>query len=103
MLPEALQSIYSSNFALTCTGYFVNVDYNDHEFDVASDDGSLLYVGGSLVVQNDGGHGIADVKGQKYLQAQVYSIQLNYFQGPGNVALIVNMDGSLLPATYLWH
>ena len=103
ILPSALSSLYSTNYALTCTGYFVNVDYNTHEFDVSSDDGSLLYINGSLVVQNDGEHGIADVKGEKYLEAQVYSFQLNYFQGPGNVALIVNMDGNLLPAANLYH
>jgi hypothetical protein len=103
MLPTALQSLYTANFAITCTGYFVNVDYNYHEFDTSSDDGSLLYIGGSLVVNNDGEHGITNVKGQKYLQAQVYSFQVNYFQGPGNVALIVNMDGTNIPAGQLYH
>ena len=103
MLPTALQSIYTSNFAITCTGYFVNADYAYHEFDTDSDDGSLLYINGGLVVQNDGFHSVADVKGVKYLQAQVYSFQLNYFQGPGNVALIVNMDGAPLPAANLYH
>lgn len=103
ILPTALQGLYSQNFAVTCTGYFVNPDYNYHEFDTDSDDGSLLYISGSLVVQNDGLHGIADAKGEKYLQAQVYSFQLNYFQGPGNVALILNMDGNVLPAENLWH
>jgi len=103
VLPTALQSLYPTNFAMTCTGYFVNPDYNYHEFDVSSDDGSLMYINGSLVVQNDGEHAIQDVKAEKYLQAQVYSFQLNYFQGPGNVALIVNEDGSVVSAESFWH
>jgi hypothetical protein len=103
LLPLALQGLYPTNFAVTCTGYFVNTDYNYHEFDVASDDGSLLYVGGSLIVQNDGLHAITDVKGMKYLEAEVYSFRVDYFQGPGNVALIVNMDGAVLPAANLYH
>jgi hypothetical protein len=102
LLPAAFQS-YSSNFAVTCSGYFVNTDYNYHEFDVASDDGSVLYINGSQVVQNDGEHAIKDVLGEKYLEQQVYSFALYYFQGPGNVALTVNMDGSLLPAANLYH
>lgn len=104
MLPTALQSSYANNFAITCTGYFVNTDYNYHQFDVSSDDGSLLYVGGgNPLVSNDGLHVAADVTGVVYLQAQVYYFQLNYFQGGGNVALTVNMDGNLLPAANLYH
>jgi hypothetical protein len=103
LLPTALQSLYPADFAVTCTGYFVNPDYAYHEFDVASDDGSLLYLSGSLIVNNDGIHGVADVKSEKYLEAQVYSFQLNYFQGPGNDALIVSEDGNLLAAEQLWH
>jgi PA14 domain-containing protein len=103
LLPTALQSLYATNFAVTCTGYFVNPDYGYHEFDTNSDDGSLLYLNGGLVVNNDGLHAIQDVKATKYLQAQMYSLQVNYFQGPGYVALIVNEDGAPLPAGALWH
>lgn len=103
LLPKALQSLYTTNFVVTCTGYFVNPDYAYHEFDVNSDDGALLYINGSLVVNNDGEHSAADVAGQRYLQGLVYSFQLNYFQGPGNVELIVNEDGQLLPAANLYH
>jgi hypothetical protein len=103
LLPQALQGLYSQNFAVTCTGYFVNPDYNYHEFDVASDDGSMLWIGSALVVSNDGIHSIKDVTGEKYLEAQVYSLTLEYFQGPGNVALVVNEDGQLMSAESLWH
>jgi PA14 domain len=103
LLPIELQPLYTSNFAVTCTGYIVNTDYNYHSFSISSDDGSLLYVGGSLVVSNDGEHSIATMSGEKYLEAEVYSFQLNYFQGPGNLALVVNMDGSILPAAALYH
>lgn len=103
MLPKALQGLYTTNFAVTCTGYFIGSDYNYHAFSVASDDGALVYIGGTLVLNDDGLHGVQTVKGEKYLEAQVYSFQLNYFQGPGSVALILNEDGSLLPAANLYH
>jgi len=103
LLPTALQGLYSQNFAVICTGYFVNTDYNYHEFDLDSDDGSLLYLNGSLVLNNDGEHSSADVKGEKYLEAQVYSFQLNYFQGPGYTQLILNEDGSVANAASFYH
>lgn len=103
MLPTALQSLYSSNFAVTCTGYVVNTDYNYHEFSLSSDDGSLLYINGSLVVNADGEHSIETVNGVKYLEAQVYSIQINYFQGPGYVALILSQDGNVMDGTTFYH
>lgn len=103
LLPTALQPLYQSNFAVTCTGYVVNTDYNYHSFALTSDDGAVLTVGGTVVANNDGLHSISTVSGEKYLQAQVYSVELQYFQGPGNVALIVNMDGNLLPAENFWH
>ncbi len=103
LLPEAFQS-YSTNFAVTCTGYFVNDDYNWHQFSTASDDGSLLYLNGGLVVNNDGEHSIATVaSAPRLMTAAVYSIQVNYFQGPGNIALMVNMDGNPIPAANLYH
>lgn len=103
VLPTQLQPLYQNNIALTCTGYIVNTDYNYHEFDLASDDGSLLYINDSLLVNNDGAHAVSDVKAEKYLQAQVYSFQLNYFQVNSNTALVVNMDNSPIPAEALWH
>jgi hypothetical protein len=79
-------------------------DYQDHEFTVSSDDGSLLYVNGGLVVSNDGQHGVTAVSGLwKPQNAQVFSFEIEYFQGPGNLALTVDMDGSLLPAANLYH
>jgi hypothetical protein len=103
VLPPALQSLYATDFAVTCTGYFVNTDDNYHEFDVDSDDGSVLSINGNVVVNNDGLHSATDIKGEKFLEAQVYSFEVQYFQGPGNVALIVNMDGNVLPAANLYH
>lgn len=103
MLPTALQSFYSTNFEVVCSGFFVNPDYTYHEFDVDSDDGSILWINGTEVVANDGLHAVTDVKAVKYLEAQVYSFQISYFQGPGNVALIVNEDGAVLPGAQLYH
>jgi hypothetical protein len=104
VLPTELQPLYPTNFELVCTGFVVIPDYKDHEFTVSSDDGALLYVNGSLVVNDDGEHAVSTVSGLwKAQNAQVFPFEVEYFQGPGNVALIVNMDGQLLPAANLYH
>jgi hypothetical protein len=103
VLPSNLQS-YTSNFELVCTGFVVIPDYEGHTFTVSSDDGSLLYVNGGLIVNNDGEHSVNTILGVwKPANAQVFSFQVSYFQGPGNLALTVDMDGTLLSATNLYH
>jgi hypothetical protein len=104
VLPAVFQPLYPTNFELVCTGFLVNTDYAYHTFSTSSDDGSLLYVNGLLQVNNDGLHSIQTVNGAPFaMEPGLYSLQLNYFQGPGNVALIVNEDGQLLPSANLYH
>ena len=105
ILPMALQGLpqYQSWFEVKCTGFFVSTDYNYFEFDTSSDDGSILYINGGVVVNNDKLHSLANVSAEKYLEAQVYTFELDYFQGPGQIGLVVNMNGSVLPAANLYH
>jgi hypothetical protein len=39
----------------------------------------------------------------KLLQPGIYSFELDYFQGSGNEALTLNMDGAILPSANLYH
>jgi hypothetical protein len=104
VLPTQLQPFYATYFVVHCTGYVVISSSGFHSFTTSSDDGSNLYVDGGLpLVAIDGVHAIQTVTGVKNLQANVHSFELDYLQGPGNVALTVNMDGVLLPAENLWH
>jgi hypothetical protein len=103
VLPPALATVYQTWFILKCTGYLVIATDSFHEFDVTSDDGSNLYVDGTLVVANDGLHGATDVTGQRHLQDTVHTFEIDYFQGGGNQSLIVNMDSALLPSENLYH
>jgi hypothetical protein len=74
-----------------------------HEFDLTSDDGSVLSIGGQLV-NNDGLHAAATKSASKALSAAtVYSFELDFFQGGGDQELILNMDGALLPSANLYH
>ena len=52
-----------------------------------SDDGSLLYVDGRLVVDNGGPHGARYVEGSINLTAGYHDVELRYFQDGGSRAL----------------
>jgi hypothetical protein len=103
ILPAELQPEYSQWFRVTCTGLLFVTDDNYHTFTLSSDDGSNLYISG-LVVNNDGVHSSNTVSGTKYLDnLQPYSFELDYFQGPGNVQLILQEDGGIMGAGGFYH
>ena len=103
IFPSALQSVYQNSYILKCIGFLVITSSGYAEFDTSSDDGSNLYVDGVLVVNNDGLHGIQTVSNVRNLQMNVHSFELDYLQGAGYQALIVNMNGALLPSANLYH
>lgn len=102
LLPEALQKVYQTWIVVKCTGVMVNTDDAWHEFDITSDDGSNLYVDG-LLINNDGLHGVQTKSNVKFLNRGVHSFEVDYLQGAGNQALIVNKDGALLNSNVLYH
>jgi hypothetical protein len=95
----------ANNYRIVCTGQLVITEDGYYEFSTSSDDGSLLYIDGTLVVDNDGAHGIQTVSGTKLLQSAVtHTFQLYYAESAGgNIAMILNMNGSVLPAENLYH
>ena len=77
------------NLALVFEG-FINVEKEGvHQFAAKSDDGSKLYIGETLVVNNDFTHGFEEKSGQVALKAGVYSIRIEFFQGTGGLGLRV--------------
>jgi hypothetical protein len=102
VLPTALQPIYQNWYIVKCYGEIVNIDDNYHEFSLSSDDGTNLYVDG-ILVNNDGMHAITTKSATKFLSAGVHSFELDYLQGTGSEALILNEDGALLDPRFLFH
>ncbi|HMN94882.1 MAG TPA: alpha-L-fucosidase [Phycisphaerales bacterium] len=62
-----------------------------YEFAVTSDDGSLLFVGDELVVDNDGLHGPHEVRGRIALGAGWHPVALALFNGTGGFLLEVGL------------
>ncbi len=59
----------------------------DYEIRVLSDDGAIVSIDGMPIVDNDGAHDAKDKTGPVHLVRGTHLVQVDYFQGKGNVAL----------------
>ncbi len=64
-----------------------------YTFFTSSDDGSQLWVNGSLVVDNDGLHGVREEQGNITLAEGHHTIEVTMFERTGGQALTVNYQG----------
>ena len=95
-------------FAFRFKGYLIVPEDGLYRFYVASDDGSRLYIGNELVVDNDGLHGPTEVMGRIILEKGFHPIRVDYFQKTGGVDLEVaysgpGIDKQSIPSTILSH
>ena len=79
-----------SNFGFTWTGYINIPTTGNWTFYTNSDDGSMLYIGTTLVVSNDGGHGPTE----KWNAAGT--------NGPGGLGAAIALNAGLNPITVLY-
>lgn len=84
-------------FALKFTGYLDVPQDGSYVFSTRSDDGSRLYIGDKLVVDNDGFHGSQEEMGDVKLARGRHAITVGYFQGPGDFGLEVSWRGPGFP------
>ncbi len=98
----------SDQFAFRFTGY-VQVPANGlYTFYTSSDDGSKLYIGNTLVVNNDGLHAARERSGTIRLRAGKHAITVTFFDNTGAEALAVSYAGPglskrAIPATALFR
>ena len=82
-----------SNFALTFSGFILIKQKGIYTFYLNSDDGSQLYIGDTLLIDNNGVHGMFEKSGDIALSKGYYPIRISYFQGIGGKGLDVEMQG----------
>jgi hypothetical protein len=75
------------------TGYIEVPADGVYIFSTRSDDGSRLYIGDRLVVDNDGLHPVIEKRGFISLKAGKHPIKVTFFQGPGDIELKVFYEG----------
>ncbi len=102
-LPSSAREEY---FAIEWYGAIEIAVEGDYTFTTESDDGSLLAIGGGLVVRNDYDHGTVEESGTVHLTAGKHPIWVAYFQGAGDRAWSVAWEGpgiakSPIPAAVL--
>ena len=64
-----------------------------YTFTTVSDDGSLLFIDGKKVVDNDGIHGVQSRSGTVNLKAGKHSIEVRFFEKSGGEELAVAWSG----------
>src|SRR5690606_31291901 len=83
----------NDNFAFVFEGKINCPSSGTYTFYTSSDDGSKLYIDGSLVVNNDGLHGTQERSGQRSLSAGKHDIRVEYFENGGGETLTVSWRG----------
>ncbi len=94
-------ALATTNYALSFTGYISVPTDGLYTFFTNSDDGSQLFIGTQLVVDNDGPHGAQEVQGSIGLKAGKHKITVNYFQGTGGQAFSVSYQGPGIAKTII--
>jgi len=95
-------------FAVRFSGYVQVPQEGAYTFHIGSDDGSQLFIGDKLVVDNDGLHATAVQKGTILLEAGLHPIRVTFFEGAGGEVLDVLYEGpgvekQTIPPSVLFH
>lgn len=101
-------STRKENSALRYEGYIRIPEDGIYSFHLASDDGSMLWIDGKTVVNNDGLHGNDEKAGAVALKKGLHQLRMDYFNASGDAALKLqwSRDGSMkstIPADWLFH
>lgn len=90
---DLLSKYNGSSFGATLAGY-INVPRDGkYIFYSLSDDGSKVFIGDILVVDNDGAHGPLEQSGGIGLKAGLHAIRVHYFNSEGDNILQIKVSG----------
>ncbi len=72
---------FEDDFMALIDGDLLVKESGVHSFRLTSDDGSQLWIGGKVIVDNDGRHGMESKTGDAELPAGPHAFQIKYFEG----------------------
>lgn len=95
-------------FGFSFSGYIDVPADGEYTLYTSSDDGSRLYIGDVLVVNNDGLHSMREASGKIGLQKGKHPLRVDYFENGGSNYLQVRYEGvgmtkRLVPASALYR
>ncbi len=85
------------DYALRFSGFLKIPRTGVYTFTLGSDDGSVLSLGGAVILDHDGLHPYGRKKGSLELRAGLYPLELKYFQGGGAQKLTLTVKGPGIP------
>lgn len=77
----------NENFAIRWEAPLIVDTESDYTFRVVSDDGSIVSIDSTPIVDNDGAHAVQEKSGPVHLVKGTHGITVDYFQTTGSVAL----------------
>ncbi len=92
---SAFPSPYNANatdFVAVYTGLFDAATAGSYTFDTGSDDGSMIFIDGATVVNNNNFQGVTVNSGTVTLTAGEHNIVIAYYQGGGGYALYADVQ-----------
>ena len=99
---------YRSPFGIEWEGYLSITQTGFYQFATKSDDGSLVYINGNLVVDNDDLHATRYISGIVRLDEGFHHVRIKYFDGGGGSIMDFlwmppGESESLVPIQVLFH
>ena len=85
--------VETEHFGFEYHGYVKVPNDAVYRFFTASDDGSSLYIGDKLIVDNDGLHGMSEKSGVVALAAGLHPIRITFFEKTGADDLTASFEG----------
>jgi hypothetical protein len=77
----------NENFAIRWEAPLIVDTESDYTFRIVSDDGSIVQIDGTPIVDNDGAHVVQEKSGPVHLVKGTHILSVDYFQTTGSVAL----------------
>ena len=84
-------------FALRFKGYVLIKTAGEYTFELSSDDGSMLYINGKELINNDGLHPVRPVTGKITLKPGMHKLLVTYFEWKLEKGLILKYKGPGVP------
>jgi membrane-associated protease RseP (regulator of RpoE activity) len=90
---EAYKTASGENYALRFVGFLKIPREGLYTFYTSSDDGSRFKIGGEVVVNNDGLHGVLQSGGVARLREGLHPVEVTFFEQGGDEKLEVSWEG----------
>jgi putative membrane-bound dehydrogenase-like protein len=105
--PDAKAS-QKNNYALRHTGFIDVPRAGEWTFFLTSDDGSRMFIGDQMIVNNDGQHAPVEKSGTSLLGAGKHPITVDFFQAGAGASLTFEVEGPgvprmAVPESWLFH